>query len=313
MRDFGHIPAGIAAAVVIASAFAALAAFLARKGEAQAGPRWGLTMGLGLGYVAGHAAVREWLNAPRLREAWAALEAWSAEGGGFPAFPGDVTDWLPWLASAATVFGVLDGWKPSPWWAKWENRLLLTGLTLWLLLAPLFGGTWEPGQGVRWLLGLGLGMLAMWSVLDARAEPLGGSMPLVLLVMAIALAVSLGLSGSFVFGALGGVLAATLGGAWLVSWAAPRMTLSRGAIPLFVVLYSGLVLCGLFYAELPKISGLALALAPLASFADRIGPVSRLSKGRVASIRTAALLVPLAVAVGMAIAMRPAEVASEGY
>ena len=74
-----------------------------------------------------------------------------------------------------------------------------------------------------------------------RAIRLGRSMPLVLLLMAVAAALSLGLSGSMYLGLLAGSLAAGLGAVWLVSWVDRRMNLSRAAGPVFVVVFCGLV------------------------------------------------------------------------
>lgn len=314
MNDLAHIPIGIAAAVGIALIVSALAAFLGRGGDAPTGPRWGLAIGLALGYGVGHAFVREWLKGPRLQEAWSALKVWKFGEGEFPLFPSGMVDWIPWLAGAALIIGVLDGIQPVPGWAKWENRLFLTVLTLGLLLPLFLNGTWEFVQGAKWAGGLGLAVLAFWAVIDARATRIGASMPLILLLMAIALSISQTVSGlSIKMGSLGGVLSGALGGIWVVSWMSPRIALARAAVPVFVVIYAGSIFCGVFYHELPMASAIALALAPMATLVDRIGPVTRLSPWKVAAIRTAALIVPLGVAVAVAYANRPPEVSSEGY
>src|SRR5262249_11546466 len=159
------------------------AAWFGRRGESPASSKWGAAIGLGLGYAIAHAAIREWLTRARLSEADAAFKTWWAEGGSFPLLPLDVVDWLPSLAVLAVLLGLLDGWRPSPSWARWENYLLLTALTLWLVVSP-FAGSWDFAQSVRWFAGLGLAMFACWSLLDARADRLGRSMPMVLLLMA---------------------------------------------------------------------------------------------------------------------------------
>src|SRR4051812_2185883 len=57
-----------------------------------------------------------------------------------PAFPPlDVTDRLPWLVTAATLLGLCESVRPGPAWTRWENRLLLTLLTLGLVLGPVLG------------------------------------------------------------------------------------------------------------------------------------------------------------------------------
>ena len=86
------------------------------------------------------------------------------------------------------------------------------------------------------------------------------------------------------------------------------MNLSRGAIAPFTVVFAGLILVGLFAGSLPKVAlRWPWRSAPLATCVDRIPAVSRLSPWKVAAIRIVAILVPLAVAVGVAIVMRPVE------
>ncbi|MDB5352706.1 MAG: hypothetical protein JWN86_3953 [Planctomycetota bacterium] len=304
--DFTPYAIGIAAAAAAGLLASGLAAVLGRKRESATGLRWGPTVGIGVGFLLGQAMILGWLTRPQLLDAKSALMAWRSDGGAFPLFPGEAAHWMPWLGGAALLFGLLEGWKPAPGWARWENRLGLTALTLWLLLGNRFGGSWEPTEGTMWLLGLGLAMLVFWSVIDRRAERLGPSMPLVLMMMASALSISLYLS-FMIFGCLfAAALAATLGGVWVVSWFDPKMNLARGAIAVFVVLYVGLLVCYLFYSDLPRISVLALALAPLATYVDRVGPVSRLSGWKSAAIRIGVLIVPLAVAIGAAFAARNA-------
>src|SRR5258707_6863226 len=69
-------------------------------GGGQGGGRWGVPIGLGVAYALGHAGAVEWLSAGELP----------------PMPPLNATDWLPWLALAAMVLGLLETGWPSPGW-----------------------------------------------------------------------------------------------------------------------------------------------------------------------------------------------------
>ena len=301
---------GVGVAFVTSLVFAAIGAFVGRSGESKSGPRWGSALGIGLGYILGHAAMSEWHSGDRLAETWRALQTWTREGGAFPLFAGNGWDWLPWIAVAATLLGVLDGTWPAPRWSRWQNRLLLSVLLMWLVFSPLVGGRWAAGEGAAWMIGLGVATFSLATVLDVRASRLGPAMPLVLMVPAIGMAAAQGLSHSYIFAVLSGALAATAGGLWVVSWFSPRMSLARAAIPVYAIVYAGLAFGGMFYAELPKGSALALTVAPLASFIDRVGPwrIGSDEDGepmrgdwKTSLARVAAMLVPIGVAVGLAL------------
>ncbi len=241
------------------------------------GPTWGrraLPIGLGLAYALGHAAVRGWL-----RRDW-------------PPFPPlDATDWVPWLALGASLLGLLETVAPTPAWARWENRLLMTALTLWLVLGPLLGGAWEPREGYVRLAGLGLGMLAAWGVLDWQAERLGRATLLPLTLLAGGTAAGLLLSHSLVLAEFAAVLAASLAACWLVGLWSPGLTPARGGVAVVVVVLAGLLLAGHFYAypELPGPVAATLAAAPLALWVDRLGPARRLGPWASSFLRLAAV------------------------
>ncbi len=310
---------GVVVSFSTALVFTALGAFLGRSGESTSGPRWGAAVGVGLGYIFGHAAMSEWHSGDRPADTWRDLQTWTREGGAFPLFAGNGWDWLPWIAAIATLVGVLDGAWPAPRWSRWQNRLLLVVLLMWLVFSPLVGGLWMPGQGAAWMIGLGAATFALATVLDIRAARLGPSMPLVLMVPAIGMAAAQHFSeSSYVFAILSGALAATTGALWVVSWFSPRMNLARATIPTYAMVYAGLAFGGMFYGGLPRTSALALALAPLASFIDRVGPWQMIARPaklddawsdegvpgggwKASTARVVAMLVPIGIAVGAAL------------
>ena len=297
---------GFAIASLLALVFTALAAWIGRRGESPSGPRWGVTLGLGLGALLAHEVVREAFTGERPRQVLEMLRLWAKDGGAFPLFAGDAHHWLPWVVLAATIVGLFDGDRPAPRWARWENRALLIGLLLWFVIGPLVGGSLSVKAGTIWLIGLGAGLLTWWSILDARAERLGPAMPLVLHIPAAALPAALHWSDAAILSALAAGFAAVLGAVWVASWVNRRMNLARGAVPIFATSFAGLVLCGMFYNDMAKPAVALLAIAPLISFVDRIGPVARLSPWKVAAVRIVAVAMPVVAAVGWVYATAPA-------
>ncbi len=245
-----------------------------------------LPFALAIGYAAGHAWLRGWVR-PAL----------------VPIPPIDAYDWIPWLALAAMILGGLDSVRPCPGWARWENRLLLTALTLWLLLRPLLEGTWSTQEAAQWMSGLGLLALAVWGVLDFQAKRLGRKAVLPLIVWTSATALCMQFCHITTLAQLGFVLVAGLAGFWIVSLWWPGLTLARGAVPVLLVVVNGLILFGRFYAypELPVPTAIGLAIAPLSLAVDSVPPLRNARPLWTALLRLLALLVPVGVAVGFAL------------
>ena len=294
-----YLAAGVAIAALAAFALTALAAFLARGGESPSGPRWGSALGLGIGVMIGLEAVREALTEERPEQILEMFRAWWTAGDSFPLWAGDATRNLPWVVLAATLVGVWDGDFPTPRWARWENRALLIVLLLWLVIVPQWGGSLEPWIAARWMIGLGVGLLAWWTILDARAERLGASMPLVLLLPAAALPAAQLLARSATLAACSGAFAAVMGGVWLATRIAGRTNLARGAVPIYAVTFAGLILHGRFYSEIPNGAALAFALAPLASLVDRFGPIAGRSPWKLATVRLSAVVLVSLFGIGL--------------
>lgn len=306
-----HLALGVSIAALAAGIAASLAAWTGRGGESPSGPRWGAALGLGVGVLLAHETVREVWEETNPGQAWEALRLWTKDGGAFPLSAGNAIHGLPWVVAAALLVGLLDADRPAPRWARWENRALLLALLFWMILGPLVGGLLEPLPAARWMIGLGVGLFAWWTLLDIQAERIGPGMPLVLLVTAAALPPVMIFSHGAMLAMLSVAFAVVLGTLWVVSWANCRMNLARGAVPIFAVNFSGLILYGIFYNDLAKPSALLLGLAPLASSVDRIGPVGRMESWKRATIRAVAVAIVAGAGVGWAYFLRPALEASE--
>jgi hypothetical protein len=224
-----------------------------------------------------------------------------------PAFPPiDVTDRIPWLVLAALLLGLCESIRPSPAWARWENRLLLVLLTLGLVLGPVLGPGWPTRADLARQGGLALILLAAWLNLEGlAARRTTAVLGPALLVVAVGAGAALLLAGSLVLSQIGLGLAAALGAVWLVSCGLPALSLSRGGVPVLVATLSALLIGGQVYAFLPRSSALLLAAAPLAAWVASVGPSRRLPSWQAALIGAAATLVPTAIALGLAISASP--------
>ena len=275
-------PALQGAAVAALVAVAVLVTALVIGGRDRVGI--GAAPALGLGYGVGHAMA-------------IGIPAWP---------PADAHHWLLPIALVAIPWAVVDGRHHLSGRARWGGRLTLSALVLGIFLRPLVGPTWGTGEAVLWLVGLWLAMVMFWALLDALAARLPGAALLSMLtVISGAGAAALLVSGSVDQGAIGIVLTAALGVVALAALLAPGLELGRGIAPVVALLLCGSWLNGLFYSDLPRVSGLLLAMAPGAAWVGRIGPIRRLGPRALSLFCAGAALVPAGIAAALALAASP--------
>lgn len=273
------VPAMVAAVVVAVAGWAGRRVGIAGSGPASVA----IAIAIGAGAIASHLG-----NAP-------------------PHFPPiEVTDRIPWLVLAATLLGLCESIRPSPGWARWENRLLLTLLAMALILGPVLGPDWPDRASLVRQGGLVLLVLCAWANLEALAARRPTAVPgPALLVVAASISVALVLSGSLVLGKLAGGLTAAIAAAWVLSCRLPDRSMGRGGVPVLVATFAALLIEGHVYSGLPASSAYLLATAPVAAWAGFIGPSRRLAPWQAALLSAVATLVPAAVAIGLAYAAAP--------
>lgn len=283
----GMLAFGVAVPALTATAIVASVLMGGRRLEGTMRSGVAVTLGLGLGELAGHAGV-SWPSWP----------------------PSDVTDRIPYLVLAAMLAALVEVIGSAAAWGKagiaWGNRTLLTVVTLAAMLGPIYGETWTTPNMLLGGALIGAGMVLAWANLDAVTSRVSGPpvfLPLLLLLTGAS--VVLVLSGSVVLGRLAGVLTAAFAGCWVVSWWTPIIDFKRGGRPILVVALGSLLLNGHFYAEVPRGSVVLLAMAPATLALLNLGPVARRPSWVHALIATTVMAVPVAVAVGLAVAAMP--------
>lgn len=234
--------------------------------------------------------------------------------------PREAGDWLPWLVMAAAGITVLAAYSPRNW-QRWIVALAATVAAA--APARLLAGSvyvtarWSLVEKLCVIVAWAAALALTWVLLAAgriNGQPRirGG----LLVVVAIAMAAVLTLTGSFTYGELCGVMAAAIMGA--IGSASALVAISKGsptvsppelllladglsgAAGAIAMTLGGLVLLGYFYAELSAASA-ALLIAALVAAGGRLpiawphGPIQQ------TLVRTALCLIPLAVAIAIAV------------
>jgi hypothetical protein len=261
-------------------------------------------------------ALARWWGRPRGEPARAGAEALAVAAGLFAGFaalagsrqlgweflqPADAWHWLPLLAVTAAAAGVPDRLPSLPAAARWLLRLAVAGLTAWLLVRAE-----SAVQAVHpaWHAALAAAVLALWGVLD-RAVPRrpGFVLPTLLALTAVGAAAVLEAAGIMKFAQSAGVLAAVLGGAACVARRYRPGSPARAAVPALAVMLPGLLFAGWFntFSNVPAASYLLVLATPLAVGLTALFPPAGLEPRRQGALAAVAALVPLGLAVTLAL------------
>ena len=233
-----------------------------------------------------------------------------ALGGGFivgycllpwaPLLPNAQWHWIPYLSAIAIVSAPVRLAPGASTARIWSILLLLAGLAAWLLVP-----SWAEPERTRHLYAavVGVALLFLCGLLEPLAKRSPGALfPLLLCVVSAVGAVVLGLSGSVKFAQLAGVVAAAMGGCTAVSYFYPSEPLVYGAMATFSVLLGGLMFTGYVnsFSDLPMASYLLVPAAPLALWLCVLPAFGKLEGRSRWVAETAAVLVPLLVALALA-------------
>lgn len=238
MQDVGEILWTVAAPVAVAIVGVPLAAWLHRGEMAwRRAPAW-LGLVVAAAYAVGHWGLRGWKGLP----------------------PGDVHDWMPFIALSSALLLACSSCAGSGWWQTVLCLLLTTGAAA-ALLRPRFAGwsatdlaLWVGGLGVAWAL-----VLIVWERGVRAATP--GVAAVGLLLAALWSSLALVIFGSMTHGQFAGMLAAALGVVMTLSWLRSEWWSDAGAATVAGLVLPALWLLGIFYLDLPRWAPPLLALA----------------------------------------------------
>jgi len=236
-------------------------------------------LALGLAYLAGHLVITGWITFP----------------------PVDTTNWLPYFALTAAALGASCALVATKPWARVIIFALVSAAALKLLLKPKFQYGWSLGEGWLWVGCLVCAFVLLAVILDAlvRRPATALEMPIFLLLTCAGTFGALMLSGSILLGQFAAVLgAAVFGSLFFAAW---KVLLGRGIVPVFSLLLGALLVSGYFFADLPLPCAMLLAFAP----ALALIPVHASNKLLAFGIRFALVSAPVLVALVLAFHASP--------
>lgn len=219
----------------------------------------------------------------------------------WPAMPPEQSaEWQAWIALALGAVGVAQRWWGARWFIAWPMRLAIAvGVCFALLQSPM-ENTWGRTEALLWVGGLSILLTVVWHSLEIIAAYRGGaSLPLGLSAWCAIGAGTFTVAGSGVLGQLAGGLAAACGAAVVLSWWAPGIRLSGGALAALAPLYFGLVLRSHFFGELTIWAAALLAGAPFALWFGEQRKFHYTRPWKAALVRMAAISAPALIALGL--------------
>ncbi len=253
---------------------------------------WGGAVGFAVGVIlATHEIVGRW---PVLRE----------KDGWLPYAPTTGQDWIPWLVGLAGVVGVVESLKRPPTWARLLIRSVVSVGAVALVLHWKIPRTWDSPQEIALALGaLGGGLFVLWNGLSLLAERSEGApLPVALWGACAAAAGALAAGFESKFGVQLGALAACCGSAFVLSLWRPDVTLARGPITVFAVVYGTVILAAFYNVPNLKtvpVAGILLAVAPLGAWATQVWRVRRAGAVKRTLIGLTAAAAPAAAAAAL--------------
>ncbi len=212
---------------------------------------------------------------------------------------------LPYLAVAGAVLGPLQLARGVTGWQRWLLHATLALFAGWLLVPD-----WKSLAAIRlWCVSASFAVVFVLSVgLGALAARMPGRLlPLFLSLVSFVAAAVFGLTGTMTFAQLAGAVGAAMLGCTLVSSSDRSGAIVRGAAMPFAVLLGGLMIVGLLhsYPSDPRASFVLVLLAPMSLWLCEIPPMCRMRRKWRLAARIVIAGLPLAAAVGLAVAAQP--------
>jgi hypothetical protein len=232
------------------------------------------------------------------------------------AMPGkDVQDWPAWIALAGGVFTCCSMSHHGPWRWGIVMRLIITGLSVWLLLKPqiesegtLTIATWVIGGAMIWTT-----LMVAWERVHTVTS---AKIQLTTFVMLSGLtAMSLLLFNCLTHAQYSGILTAALTAALVIAWWRPNWFNAQGMVTVIALILPTLWLLSNRYSNLPNWTLPLLALAGLAPFITILNPVRHWSEWKRLATTLAilgTLLLPVIIW-GVVTSMRATAEPSYGY
>lgn len=182
-----------------------------------------------------------------------------------PLPPVEAQHFFAWAGIPAALWGLWATRAGATRPAEHAVRAVAGAVLARAACAPLLAYAWGAGEGWAWTVGLGAALAGVWALTEAVAGKLEARAAGTALTLAAGgVAAGVALTGSLLYGQLGGALAAGTAAVAAVALWRPATSL-RGLVPAWALLSWGLLWAGALYSELPYAAAALLALAPAAA------------------------------------------------
>ena len=224
---------------------------------------------------------------------------------GLPTFP--PRQGIHWLCYLAIIGLIVGGFWHLPVWGP-IAQVALSIIIPRLLLTTTFKYTWGPIAGIIWWVLLAVAIFIFWHLVEQSFStlPSGASGPFVYFGLCGGTALILALSGSLRLAQHCGTLVALFAASWIITLVLQRdrkrFVFPRGTSPVVTLLLAGIWMNGYFFAEVPAVSAILLAISPLLAQVGRIEAVRGLSARRSILVQVGAIALPVIIAIGVAVA-----------
>lgn len=204
--------------------------------------------------------------------------------------PGNAFEWVVPMGALAAVVGTAAEIVGFRW--RWIWGVVMVGVA-WGVAGPLMGvGMVAALAAVGWV---------WWGLWDGALKRAGGAWAGVVMTgVAGLVSLVLMLSDSQRIGQMGLALVGSVVAVWVLGWAMKR-DLWRGAGLAWAVVIYGLLLDGKYWAGLTWPNAVLLLAAPLLAWVGDVAGVRRLTGWKRSAVRVAAVVVPVAIAVVLAV------------
>lgn len=192
-----------------------------------------------------------------------------------------------------TLFALMSStYWDTPGFGSITSQVFYSILIPRILLAPLFTYSWGIFQGIIWWICLSLGIFVFWHIVKQSFTAIESdtSIPFVYFGISVGTAIILALSGSLRLAQHAGILSALFGAIWICTIILKNtlktdneqnyLILPLSITPFVIFMMSGIWMNGYFFAEVPWICIILLAVSPLLAQVRNIHAIQRLSENK---------------------------------
>lgn len=229
--------------------------------------------------------------------------------GGFKFSLVAAADWMPYVALLAGVLGALATLARMPVAIRWIWRAVICAAIAGAIASGKIRNGWPMVEAVPTLAAFVLHTLAAWWLFERVTDRTRGpSGPIVLMIYATGVSQILALAFySLRLAQMPTAMAAVAGAAMVVALIRPRFTLALGGVHVILLVSNAALLQGVLFpgdAILPRVLPWILLASPLLAASADLLPL----KGwKLVVVRSVLAIIPVAVAIGLAAALRPAD------